>query len=284
MDLVIQSSTLSSETVAAFKVATVAQRAERKVTSARLINVQDDESTRKAAVALGEMFSCDVAFVPRRHSLADFRLLALDMDSTLINIESLDEIALLAGCGGAVAAITEAAMRGEISDYKESLRRRVALLAGVDAGLLQQVAGEKMRTNAGAGELIAACKAAGMSVLLATGGFTFFAERMQLQLGIDTVRSNELVIAGGKLTGEVTGPNGGDIIDAQGKAQALRETCAGLSCGAEHAIAIGDGANDLAMMKIAGMSVAYRAKPAVRQLATHAIDHSGLDAVLNWFS
>src|SRR5258706_11524323 len=212
MDLVIQSSTLSSEAEAAFKIATLAQRSERKVSSARLINIQDDENTRKAAAALAAMFSCDVAFVPHRQSLTDFRVLALDMDSTLINIESLDEIAALAGCGAAVAAITEAAMRGEISDYKESLRRRVALLAGVDAALLQQVASDKMRANAGAGELIAACKAAGMSVLLATGGFTFFAEQMQRQLGIDTVRANELVIASGKLTGEVTGPSGGEII------------------------------------------------------------------------
>src|SRR5882672_12603121 len=144
MDLVIQSPTLSSETVAAFKVAAVAQRAERQVSSARLVNIQDDESTRKAATALGELFSCDVAFVPRRQSLADFRVLALDMDSTLINIETLDEVAALAGCGTAVAALTEAAMRGEISDYKESLRRRVALLTGVEAGLLQRVADERM--------------------------------------------------------------------------------------------------------------------------------------------
>jgi len=284
MDLVIQSPTLSSETVAAFKVAAVAQRAERQVSSARLVNIQDDESTRKAATALGELFSCDVAFVPRRQSLADFRVLALDMDSTLINIETLDEVAALAGCGTAVAALTEAAMRGEISDYKESLRRRVALLTGVEAGLLQRVADERMRANAGATELIAGCKAAGLTVLLATGGFTFFAERMQRQLGIDNVRANELVMAGGRLTGEVTGPDGGDLIDAQGKAQAVRDVCAALGCATERAIAIGDGANDLAMMKIAGMSVAYRAQPAVRGAATHAIDHSGLDAVLNWFA
>jgi phosphoserine phosphatase len=284
MDLVIQSPALSSETVAAFKVAALAQRAERQVSSARLVNIQDDESTRKAATALGELFSCDVAFVPRRQSLADFRVLALDMDSTLINIETLDEVAALAGCGTAVAALTEAAMRGEISDYKESLRRRVALLTGVEAALLQRVADERMRANAGATELIAGCKAAGLTVLLATGGFTFFAERMQRQLGIDSVRANELVMAGGRLTGEVTGPDGGDLIDAQGKAQAVRDVCAALGCATERAIAIGDGANDLAMMKIAGMSVAYRAQPAVRVAATHAIDHSGLDAVLNWFA
>src|SRR5258706_8324946 len=225
MDLVIQSSTLSSEAEAAFKIATLAQRSERKVSSARLINIQDDENTRKAAAALAAMFSCDVAFVPRRQSLADFRVLALDMDSTLINIETLDEVAALAGCGTAVAALTEAAMRGEISDYKESLRRRVALLTGVEAGLLQRVADERMRANAGATELIAGCKAAGLTVLLATGGFTFFAERMQRQLGIDNVRANELVMAGGRFTGEVTDPDGRDLIDAHGKAQAVPGEC-----------------------------------------------------------
>jgi phosphoserine phosphatase len=284
MDLVIQSGDLPTAAVDAFKVACLAQRVQRKLNSARLVGIQDDADTRKAAAALGAFWKCDWAIVPPRLALADFRLLALDMDSTLVNIESLDEVAALAGKGKEVAAITEAAMRGEIADYKESLRRRVAMLAGVDAALLERVYEERLRLNPGAEALIAACKAAGLKTLLVTGGFTFFTDRLRRRLGFDYARANVIEIAGGKLTGRVTGPDGGEIVDADGKAQALRDACADLGCATDRAIAIGDGANDLKMMKLAGLSVAYRAKPVVREQATYALDYTALDGVLNWFS
>ncbi|MFZ5538502.1 MAG: phosphoserine phosphatase SerB [Pseudomonadota bacterium] len=283
MDLVIQSNDLPTAAVDAFKVACLAQRVQRKLNSARLVGIQDDAATRKATAALADYWKCDWAIVAPTLKLADFRLLAIDMDSTLVNIESLDEVAALAGKGAEVAAITEAAMRGEIADYKESLRRRVAMLAGVDASLLERVYAERLELNPGAESLIAACRAAGLKTLLVTGGFTFFTDRLQRRLGFDYTRSNEIEIADGKLTGRVTGPGGGEIVDAEGKAQALRAACADLGCATDRAIAIGDGANDLKMLKLAGISVAYRAKPVVRQQATYSLNYTALDGVLNWF-
>jgi phosphoserine phosphatase len=284
MDLVIQSSDLSTDAVNAFKVACLAERVQRKVDSARLVGIHDDADTHKAITALAGLFRCDTARVPPTLRLADFRLLALDMDSTLINIESLDQVAALAGKGAEVAAITEAAMRGEIADYKDSLRRRVAMLAGVPATLLERVLAEKLRLNPGAERLITRSRAAGLKVLLVTGGFTWFTARLQQRIALDATRANELEIADGVLTGRVTGPAGGEIIDATGKAQAVRETCAELGCPTDRAIVIGDGANDLAMMKLAGISVAYRAKPVVRAQTTYALDYAPLSGVLEWFA
>jgi phosphoserine phosphatase len=284
MDLVIQSSDLPTHAVEAFKVACVARRVRRKLNSARLVGIQDDADTRKAAAALARYWQCDTAFVAPKLALADFRVLALDMDSTLITIESLDEVATFAGKGAEVAALTEAAMRGEISDYRASLRKRVALLAGVDAALLERVYTEKLRLSPGAEPLIAACRHAGLHVLLATSGFEFFAQRLQARLALDSVCCNRLVVADGKLTGEMLGPEGGDIVDADGKAHALRTACAALGCPTSKAIAIGDGANDLAMLGLAGISVAYWAKPIVRKQATYALDFTPLDGVLEWFA
>jgi phosphoserine phosphatase len=283
MDLVIQSADLPTDAVDAFRVACLARRVRRRLNSARLFDVQDDADTRKAAAALSAYWKCDAAFVDPAMKLADFRLLALDMDSTLINIESLDEIAAYAGRGEEVAAITEAAMRGEIADYKESLRRRVAMLGGANEALLGRVYEERLRLNAGAEELLRTCKAAGLKTLLVTGGFTFFTDRMKQRLGFDFTRSNELEVADGRLTGRVTGPGGSEIIDAEGKAQAVRDACAQIGCPTDRSIVIGDGANDLKMLRLAGLSVAYRAKPVVAQQAAQSLNFSPLDGVLAWF-
>ena len=212
--------------------------------------------------------------------LADFGLAAFDMDSTLIAIECVDEIAAVAGKKAEVAAITEAAMRGEIADYKESLRRRVALLRGVPATALQTVYEERLRLNPGAERLVAACKAAGLKTLLVSGGFTFFSDRVRDRLGIDFTRSNVLEIAAGALTGRMVDQPWGDICDGAEKRKTLLEVCTAIGVDPRNTIAIGDGANDMPMMAAAGLSVAYHAKPKVRAAATVAIDRGGLDRLL----
>lgn len=283
-DLVVQGAPLTSDALDTFKVVCSPEKITTTGRVARCTGVRDDPETRKAVAGLASYWKLDAAFVDPVARLTDFRVLAMDMDSTLINIESLDEVAAFAGKGEQVAAITEAAMRGEIADYKESLRRRVAMLAGTDATLLQRVFDEKLKLNPGAAELVAACHRAGLKSLLVTGGFSFFTDRMRERLELDYTRSNELEVVGGRLTGRVTGPAGGEIIDAEGKARALIEVCTELGCSTARAIAIGDGANDLKMLRLAGMSVAYRAKPIVQQQATHALNYVRLDALLNWFS
>ena len=283
-DLVLLGPTITAEALDTFKVVCTPERITTYRQSARCTGVPHDPDTRKAVAGLASYWRLDAAFVEPLAHLSDFRLLAMDMDSTLINIESLDEVAAYAGKGPEVAAITEAAMRGEIADYKESLRRRVAMLEGTDASLLQRVLDEKLRLNPGAEDLVRACQRAGLRTLLVTGGFTFFTDRMRERLGFDYTRSNELEIINGRLTGRVTGPAGGEIIDADGKARALAETCEQLECSTGRAIAIGDGANDLKMLKLAGISVAYRAKPVVQQQATYALNYARLDGVLAWFA
>ena len=212
--------------------------------------------------------------------LADFRLIAFDMDSTLINIECIDEIADAAGLKAEVAAITEATMRGEITDFKESLRRRVALLKGVSVASMEQVYRERLQLNPGAAELVAACKKAGMKVLLVSGGFTFFADRVGELLGMDFTRANVLEIEKGLLTGRTVDQPWGDICDGHEKRKMLLETCARLGISPLQAIAVGDGANDLPMMGVSGLSVAYHAKPKVREQAMVAINSGGLDRLL----
>ena len=213
-------------------------------------------------------------------ALKVFRLIAFDMDSTLINIECVDEIAAAAGKKDQVAAITEAAMRGEIADYKQSLRERVALLKGVSVQHLEDVYAQRLQLNPGAEVLVRACQAAGLKVLLVSGGFTFFTDRIRDRLGIDFTRSNVLGIADGKLTGKMVDQPWGDICDGAEKSRMLLETCARLGIGAKQAIAMGDGANDLPMMGEAGLSVAYHAKPKVREQAMVAINSGGLDRLL----
>jgi phosphoserine phosphatase len=216
--------------------------------------------------------------------LDDYKLIAFDMDSTLINIECVDEIAAAVGRKDEVAAITEAAMRGEIADYKESLRRRVALLKGVTVADMELLYTERLQLNPGAEALVQACKAAGMKVLLVSGGFTFFTDRIRDRLGIDYTRSNVLASGAGANCGELTGrmvvQPWGDICDGEEKRKMLLETCAQLGISPKQAIAMGDGANDLPMMGEAGLSVAYHAKPKVREQAMVAITEGGLDRLL----
>ena len=217
--------------------------------------------------------------------LSDFKLIAFDMDSTLINIECVDEIADAAGRKPEVAAITDAAMRGEITDYKDSLRQRVALLRGVTVADMEQVLTQRLQLNPGAEALVKACKAAGLKVLLVSGGFTYFTDRVRDRLGIDYTRSNVLEIESGpncgQLTGRMVDQPWGDICDGEEKRKMLLETCALLGISPRQTIAMGDGANDLPMMGEAGLSVAYHAKPAVRAQAMVAINEGGLDRLLD---
>ncbi|PIF75614.1 phosphoserine phosphatase [Variovorax sp. 54] len=214
--------------------------------------------------------------------LSDFKLIAFDMDSTLIDIETVDEIADIAGCGPEVAAITEATMRGEITDYKDSLRRRVALLRGVPLSALQAVYDQRLHLNPGAETLIAACKQAGLRVVLLSGGFTFFTDRLRDRLKLDDTRSNVLEIEDGRLTGRMLAQPWGDICDGDAKRDKLLDCCRDMGISPAQAIAVGDGANDLPMMGAAGLSVAYRAKPMVREAAMLAIDEGGLDRLLGF--
>jgi phosphoserine phosphatase len=212
--------------------------------------------------------------------LSNFKLIAFDMDSTLINIECIDEIADAVGKKAEVAAITEATMRGEIRDFKESLMRRVALLQGVPVSALQEVYDQRLRLNPGAEQLVAACKAAGLKVLLVSGGFTFFANRVRDRLGIDFARSNQLEEADGHLTGRVVAQAWGDICDGAEKRRTLLEVASLMGIAPQQCIAVGDGANDLPMMGEAGLSVAYHAKPKVREQAMVSIEDGGLDRLL----
>ena len=212
--------------------------------------------------------------------LADFKLAAFDMDSTLINIECIDEIAAVAGKKAEVAAITEAAMRGEITDFKDSLRQRLALLKGVPATALDEVLQTRLQFNPGARELCAALKEAGLKLLLVSGGFGFFTRFVAAELGMDFVRSNELEISDGALTGGLVMQSWGEICDGEEKRRMLLECCAAMACKPAQAIAVGDGANDLPMMGAAGLSVAFHAKAKVREQAMVGINEGGLERLL----
>ena len=217
----------------------------------------------------------DATFIEAGRKLSDFALVAMDMDSTLITIECIDEIADMQGLKAQVSEITEAAMRGEL-DFAASLTRRVALLEGLDASALERVYEERLRLSMGAQSMLAAVQAAGLKTLLVSGGFTFFTERLQSRLGLDYAHANVLEIEHGRLTGRVVG----GIVDAEEKMRTVQRVCAELGVATARAIVMGDGANDLKMMGVGGLSVAFRAKPVVRAQADVALNFSGLDGVL----
>ena len=237
-----------------------------------------DPSASEAVAAHCESAALDWGFVEDGRRLADFGLLALDMDSTLITMECIDEIADFAGRRPEVAAVTAAAMRGEI-DWPQSLRSRVAALAGLEASVLERVYRERLRLSPGAEPLLAAARRAGLATLLVSGGFTYFTDRLRERLGFTEAHGNELVIEGGRLAGRVAG----ELVDADGKARHVARLRESLGLARGRVLAIGDGANDLKMMGEAGTSIAFRAKPVVRGRATYALSHVGLEGVLALF-
>ena len=277
MNLVIQGEEVSTPDLKALHGMVRGEAIERVSDDAFRIS-RADPAKREDVAAFCQPLQLDWGFVEEGRSFNDFRLLAMDMDSTLICIECIDEIADFARRKAEVAAVTASAMRGEI-DWPESLRRRVAMLKDLEESALERVYAERLRFNPGAERLIAAARRCGVKTLLVSGGFTFFTDRVRDELKLDYAYSNVLVANSGKLTGEVTGP----LVDAQGKAAHVARLKQELGLSREQVIAIGDGANDLPMLAEAGTSIAYHAKPVVKAKAAFALDYVGLDGVLNLF-
>jgi phosphoserine phosphatase len=276
MNLILQSPSLTRADVDA--VADGARPASIEGISEKAFRLKG-ASAHDSVAKLCDARRIDYAWIEPGRRFADLKLLAMDMDSTLISIECIDELGEYAGRKAEIAAITEAAMRGEIADYKESLRRRVALLAGQPESILEDLYTKKLALTPGAETLIAACRKHGIKLLLVSGGFSYITERLKARLGLDYVLSNTLAVANGRLTGELVG----DIVDAQAKADRFVSLLNQLKINKQQTVAIGDGANDLKMMAEAGLSIAFHAKPVVRAQATCALTYSGLDGVLNLF-
>ncbi|MDC7696176.1 phosphoserine phosphatase SerB [Vogesella indigofera] len=237
-----------------------------------------DPARRELVLARAERLSVDANYVDSARRFADFGLLVSDMDSTLITIECIDEIADMQGLKPQVAAITERSMRGEL-DFTESLKARVALLAGLPEAALASVYDERLQLMAGARELLAACREHGVKFMLVSGGFTYFTERLKAELNLDYCHANQLEIVDGKLTGRVIG----DIVDGAAKRRLLIAQREALGLRAEQVIAMGDGANDLLMLAEAGVGVATHAKPVVRAQARYTLNHVGLDGIRHLF-
>jgi phosphoserine phosphatase len=276
MKLILQGPQADNATLA--RIASLARPASTtpvKAHALRCDGIDDRASVRAAVDAVAHAAGIDATFIDATRTLADFKLVAMDMDSTLITIECIDEIADMQGLKPQVAAITEAAMRGEL-DFADSLTRRVALLAGLPTAALERVYEERLRLSPGAETMLPTVQAAGLKTLLVSGGFTFFTERLQQRLGLDYAHANVLEARNGVLTGRVTG----GIVDAEEKMRTVQRVCAGLGVPASAAIVMGDGANDLQMMRVAGLSVAFRAKPVVRAQADVALNFCGLDGLL----
>ena len=254
-----------------------AEQAHSKYCSARWTCAQALMPEARVAMRdIAAAHDADLAFLSSEFKPDEVKVLAMDMDSTLINIECIDEIADFTGKKAAVSDITEATMRGEIKDFKESLRRRVALLAGVSADVLDSVYKERLRPNPGAAQLLVGANAQGLYTLLVSGGFTFFTEKLQQEFGFKQAQANTLEIIDGKLTGKVIG----DIVDGAAKNAYLEQACTLMNCHKKNSITMGDGSNDLPMMHGSGISIAYRAKPIVKEKADAAFDRVGLDAAL----
>lgn len=239
----------------------------------------DQAPSRETITQLAASLKVDINLLPGGFKPQDVKLVISDMDSTLISIECIDEIADFINVKPEVSAITEAAMRGEL-DFESSLTQRVALLSGLDTHALQQVFDERLTLNSGAERWIEGLHKSGIKFALVSGGFTFFTERLHAQLQLDFSRANLLAESQGKLTGEVVG----NIVGAQAKADFLHELCEKLQIRPNQVIAVGDGANDLLMMQEAGLSVAYHAKPTVQQHALAALNYRGLDAILDFIA
>lgn len=247
--------------------------------SVRYRGIDPDRSLAGFVAAQCASRSIDHAFVAPGLQMAQSALLAMDMDSTLITIECIDELAGLYGVRAEVARITEATMKGEIADFQTSLMQRLALLAGAPAGILEQVYVERLQLSPGALPLLDAARRHGLKTLLVSGGFTFFTERLKARLNLDFTLANTLEVQDDRLTGRILGP----IVDADAKDAMLTRVCQALGITRGEVIAIGDGANDLKMMAGSGLSVAYHAKPVVAEAADQAIRHGGLDVLLDWF-
>ena len=282
MDLVIQGPSLPESALTTLSGLAHPQSTTRiDEAAARLCGVRlapDADALRSEIATACSRLELDYGFVPPGRKLSDFGLVAMDMDSTLITIECIDEIADAVGVKPQVAAITAQAMRGEI-DFPESLRRRVGLLAGLPATALETVYEDRLRLSPGAETMLAAARQTGLKTLLVSGGFTFFTSRLQARLGLDETLANTLEIIDGKLTGRVLG----DIVDGAAKASRVAAMRTKLGLSRERVIVLGDGANDLPMMAEAGVSIAYRAKPVVKAKASYCFDRVGLDGLLRLF-